>query len=166
MRSERPGFAEAYDELFVAAFGLAGRIVGDAAEDVAAETMVRAYVHWSRIGDKEWRAAWVLRVATNLSLKMVKRKPYYPARPSAAAAQDEMEAALLRGSLAVALRALPRRQREVVAMRYLADASEADVARALGVRPVTVRTHLRRGLAALRLSTGLRMEGNIDGSPS
>ena len=48
------------------------------------------------------------------------------------------------------LRRLSRRQREVVAMRYLADLPEAEVAAALGCSVGTVKQHASRGLAALR----------------
>ena len=46
--------------------------------------------------------------------------------------------------------ALPQRQREAVALRYLADLEEAEVSRALGISASTVRTHVQRGLAGLR----------------
>jgi RNA polymerase sigma factor (sigma-70 family) len=49
-----------------------------------------------------------------------------------------------------ALRALPRRQREVVALRYLADRPEAEVADLLGCSAGAVKQHAHRGLAALR----------------
>lgn len=49
-----------------------------------------------------------------------------------------------------ALVGLPRRQREVVVLRHLADFSEADVAAALGCSVDSVKTHASRGLAALR----------------
>ena len=52
------------------------------------------------------------------------------------------------------LRSLSRRQREVVALRYLADLPEADVARALGCSVGTVKQHASRGLAALRVALG------------
>lgn len=54
--------------------------------------------------------------------------------------------------LVAALRSLPRRQREVVALRYLADLPEAEVAALLGCAPGTVKQHAHRGLAALRRS--------------
>ncbi len=50
-----------------------------------------------------------------------------------------------RGDLVAALRRLPRRQREVVVLRYLADFSEADVAAALGCSVGSVKTHASRG---------------------
>jgi RNA polymerase sigma factor (sigma-70 family) len=64
------------------------------------------------------------------------------------------DAAVLRLALAAALEALPRRQREVVALRYLADLSEAQVAAALGVSADAVKTHLHRGTTALRARLG------------
>jgi RNA polymerase sigma factor (sigma-70 family) len=55
-----------------------------------------------------------------------------------------------RMDLARAIGRLPRRQREVVVLRYLADWSEADVADALDCSPGTVKVHAYRGLAKLR----------------
>lgn len=47
------GFEEVFDDLFGRAFRVARRILGDptTAEDVAAETLARAFAHWRRIGD-------------------------------------------------------------------------------------------------------------------
>ncbi|HEY8545228.1 MAG TPA: sigma-70 family RNA polymerase sigma factor, partial [Acidimicrobiales bacterium] len=48
-----------------------------------------------------------------------------------------------------ALRALPDRQREVLALRYYLELSEAEIAEALGISTGSVKTHAHRGLAAL-----------------
>jgi RNA polymerase sigma-70 factor (ECF subfamily) len=45
---------------------------------------------------------------------------------------------------------LPKRQRQVVALRVLADLSEDDTARLLNINPKTVSVHLHRALTALR----------------
>jgi RNA polymerase sigma factor (sigma-70 family) len=45
---------------------------------------------------------------------------------------------------------LPRRQREVLVLRYYLDLSEAQIAHALGISPGSVKAHAHRGLAALR----------------
>ena len=52
------------------------------------------------------------------------------------------------------LRSLPRRQREAVALRYLADLPEAAVAAHLGCSVGAVKQHTHRGLAALRRAAG------------
>jgi RNA polymerase sigma-70 factor (ECF subfamily) len=49
------------------------------------------------------------------------------------------------------LLALPRRQREVVTLRYLVDLSVADIAAVLGISERTVAVHSHRGLRRLQL---------------
>jgi len=142
-------FEAAYRELFPRAASLAYRLLGErtAAEDVAAEALARTYAHWRKVSRLSYRDAWVLRVATNLAIDAGRRR-----RPPIALqdALDVQEAATVRLALVVALQSLPRRQREAVALRYLSDLREQDVATALGVSASTANTHLRRGLDTLR----------------
>jgi len=63
--------------------------------------------------------------------------------PPSGAAHDEV-------ALHLALLALPTRQREAVVLRYFADLPEAEIAGHLACRPSTVRSLVRRGIAALR----------------
>lgn len=56
--------------------------------------------------------------------------------------------------LADAIARLPFRQRAVVVLRYYADLSEADIARALDCRPGTVKSLASRALAALSTEVG------------
>ena len=146
-------FETAYLELFPRAATLAYRLLGDrtAAEDVAAESLARAYAKWPKIKGLAYRDAWVLRVALNLAIDATRRRPF------AFAAQeplDATEAAVVRIALVNALRTLPRRQRQAIALRYLSGFRENEVAEALGVSPGTASAHLRRGLDALRHRLG------------
>lgn len=155
-----PGpFEDAFDALFRRAFLVARRILADAAsaEDVAAEACARAYVHWRKIGGQDWREAWVARVATNLALDAVrKRSRLSDAEVAEAAAEDDDVA--IRLALVDALTRLPKRQREVVALRHLAGLSEKECATALEVSAGSVKTHLSRGLAALRSHLGAEID--------
>lgn len=47
------------------------------------------------------------------------------------------------------MRGLPRRQSEVVTLRYYLDLSEAEIAETLGISRGSVKTHASRALAAL-----------------
>ena len=67
---------------------------------------------------------------------------------------DLEDSTTLRLALADALRRLPKRQREAIALRYLSDLSEADTAAALGIAPGSVKVHVHRGLASLRDQLG------------
>jgi RNA polymerase sigma factor (sigma-70 family) len=158
------GFEEAFDALFGRAFRVARRILGDdaAAEDVAAEAMARAYAHWGKIAQQPWREGWVVRVASNLALDAVKKR----ARQNDALVDTGVEDddVVVRIALAEALSLLPRRQREVVVLRHLGGLSEAECADALKVSTGAVKTHLHRGLAALRNRLGPVM--NLEGQGS
>jgi RNA polymerase sigma factor (sigma-70 family) len=140
-------------ETYPRAVRLACRILGDeaAAEDVAAEAIARAFADWERVGALRYRRAWVLRVATNLALDAVRRRP--PSLPPARPVEFE-DSLTTRLALQSALRALPARQREAVALRYLAGLPQAEVAAALGVSAGTAATHIHRGVIALRKSLG------------
>lgn len=143
-----PEFEDEFDRLFGRAYAVARRLTGDAttAEDVAAEALTRAYVHWRRVRGFEYRDAWVARVATNLAIKTTRRRP----SPRGSFTEDPSDATTLRLALADALARLPRRQREAVALRYLADLSIEDVARTLGVSAGTVKQSVHRALRTLR----------------
>jgi RNA polymerase sigma-70 factor (ECF subfamily) len=69
-----------------------------------------------------------------------------PIAPTEGDAADAAEAELLRAMLA----ALPARHREVVRLRFYADAGEAEIAAALGISPGTVKSRLHHALEKLR----------------
>lgn len=147
-------FEDEFPRLFEAAYRVTHRILGNDAdaEDAAAEALARALRAWRRIGGLAHRDAWVLRVAANVALDNVRRgsAPALTLRP----VLDPAEVASLRLALVAALGALSRRQREVIALRYLADQNEADVAASLGISVNSVKKHAQRGLSALRTRLG------------
>jgi DNA-directed RNA polymerase specialized sigma24 family protein len=143
-------FDERFDDLARLAHRVAFRVLGSRveAEDVAQEAMARAFARWSRVEDHA--DAWVGRVATNLAIGVWRKR-----RPSGAFGDEPAPAGpdgLDRVETVRLLQALPRRQREVVALRYLADLPVEAVARELGCSVGTVKQHAHRGLAALRVS--------------
>ncbi len=141
----RGGFDAAYVRLFVTAQRCSYRILGNrtAAEDVAAETMARAYARWPKI--HPYSDAWVTRVAANLALDHLRRRRVAADErpPRDGTSVDRL---LLRDELVK----LPRRQREAIVLRFLLDLDEQETARALGIGVATVHTHVKRGLARMR----------------
>ncbi len=77
-------------------------------------------------------------------LRLVESTRPGPEQPDGAAARHDDEAAVL-----AALRTLPTRQRDVLVLRYWLDLPEAEIAITLGIGAGTVKTHAKRGLAAL-----------------
>ena len=139
----------AFRDLHPRARRLALRILGDTAvaDEVAAEALARAFADWKKLRSVDYLDAWVLRVTTNLALHAAMRRKVQLQPPPPLEPQDGVA---VRMGLVAALRRLPARQREAVALRFLADMSEEDVARSLGVSAGTVKQHVHRGLSSLR----------------
>lgn len=143
-------FEAFFRSAFPKAVGLAWRVTGDrsSAEDAAVEALAKAHAHWRRIGAESWAEAWVMRVTVNEAIRALPRPR--PVVLPLSVPDDPADAVVLRHTLSAALHLLPRRQCEVIVLRYLLGLPESDVADVLGVSLGTVKTHLRRGLAGLR----------------
>jgi RNA polymerase sigma-70 factor (sigma-E family) len=154
-------FEEAFEDLYLRAYGVAFQLLGrrSEAEDVAQETLARAFVRWRRI--RGYAEAWVVRVAGNLAIDAWRRRQRVDTtgdaerRGATAPGPDGQRVDLHR-----ALDALSRRQREVIVLRFLADLPEADVAKALGCSVGSVKQHASRGLATLRASMSVDNAGD------
>ncbi|HEX7172180.1 MAG TPA: sigma-70 family RNA polymerase sigma factor [Candidatus Limnocylindria bacterium] len=143
------------------------RILGRShdAEDVTQESFVAAYRAIRTYRGEGSLRAWLLRIATRQSFRRLSQRrgtvdlEAIPA-PRLADASNEPTRVVIdlesRRAVQDAVAALPDPYREVVALRFFADLSLAEVADATG-RPVnTVKTHLRRGLERLRPALGDR----------
>ncbi|MCB1028201.1 MAG: sigma-70 family RNA polymerase sigma factor [Microthrixaceae bacterium] len=155
LRGAPAGFEASFDALYARAFTAAGRLLWSSAasEDAAAETMMRAYLHWGKVGRASWREGWVVRVATNLALDAIRkdrRLDHHSTDETGRVDPDVAE----RLALTSALRTLTRRQREVVVLRYLEECTQDETAAVLRVSVGSVKTHASRGLAAMREQLG------------
>ena len=141
-------YAAARDECLRAVLVAAGD--RDLAEDLVAEAFTRAWGAWPKLRQHPAPRAWIVRTALNTRISWWRRSR----RETALDSQDEREATSphpgLDSSLVAALRRLPVRQREVIALRLLLDLDMATTAQVLGLPAGTVSSHLRRGLARLR----------------
>ncbi|WRZ93276.1 SigE family RNA polymerase sigma factor [Streptomyces sp. NBC_01007] len=129
--------------------------VGDRqlAEDLVAEAFARAWAGWPRVRGHPAPRAWIVRTALNTRISWWRRRRHevalgdHDGRDSAAA---ESGGAGLDPALLAVLRELPRRQREVVALRVFLDLDTATTAKTLGIAPGTVTAHLARAVGTLR----------------
>ena len=122
------------------------------AEDSVQEAFTRALSDWQRLRTHPNPTGWVVRVALNHATSWWRigrrERPEPPDRP---ATPDEhpIDDDLLR-----LVWALPRRQRQVVALRILLDQSTEETARLLHIAPGTVTAHLHRAMTQLRERLG------------
>ena len=120
------------------------------AEDQVAEAFARAWLSWPKVCRHPAPRAWVVRTALNTGTSWWRRRiRELPLAGHDAAGprdvDDGLDAALL-----TALRHLPVRQREVIALRAFLDLDIDTIAGHLGIAPATVRVHLSRAVTTLR----------------
>lgn len=96
------------------------------------------------------RSAVLNGARSRLRRRRVQRRNLAPVVDSAAGADDEAMVRVEHQRVLDAIRTLPRRQADVLLLRYQAELSEAEIADALGISPGSVKTHAHRGLAAVR----------------
>ena len=167
VRAERE---RAFDEFVAARYqGLlrtALALCGDRqhAEDLTQIAFLRVHRSWRRVCAADDADAYLHTVLVNASRSWFRRRWHgevpMERLPESAAGPDDAARLALRDALLRALGSLPAGQREVLALRYLADLSEAETARALGCSTGTVKSRASRALATLRESGLLRDDTN------
>jgi RNA polymerase sigma-70 factor (sigma-E family) len=125
------------------------------AEEVVQDAFVSMHSSWRRLRDQEKALAYLRRSVVNGSRSALRRRTveekYAPApMPDAASAEHSALGLLEQQQLTAALRTLPRRQREVLVLRYYSDLSEAQIADAMGISRGAVKSHASRGMSTLR----------------
>jgi RNA polymerase sigma-70 factor (sigma-E family) len=124
------------------------------AEDVLQEVLLRAHARWDVIGSVGAPEIYVRRMIVNEYLSW--RRKWARVVPHASlagelATVDPASQLADRAELVSEIARLPRRQRAVVVMRYFGGLSDAEIAADLGCGQTTVRSHMSRALASLRV---------------
>lgn len=151
-----PALADLFAEHGLGLVRFAFLLVGDqeTAEDIVQDAFAAVHRRWARLKDRE-RILPYLRAAVLNGVRMtwrrhalIRRFRADPERPFWSA-----EAAALLGEtrreVFLAVRALPRRQREAVVLRYYLDLSEPEIAEVMGVSRGTVKSTVSRALRTL-----------------
>ena len=127
----------------------ASGVTGEVAADATQEAFIRAYPRWWRLRHYQNPAAWVQRVAINISRDLYRSQKRY----ERVLTDLEVEAQLAPGEspdLGFAMDTLSHRQREVVHAYYHDGMSTAEAAEAIGISAGAVRFHLSEARASLR----------------
>ena len=136
---------------------LAALLTGEtaSAEEVVADAFVALHRRWGRLQDPDAAGAYLRASVVNGSRSVRRHREVadrhrQPGAPVPAGPEEHAVRADEDARVMAALRRLPRRQQEVLVLRYYADASEAEIAEALGVSRGAVKSHAHRGMSALR----------------
>ena len=133
------------------------------AEETVQDAFVAMHSRWSQLRDTDLALAYLRRCVVNGSRSVLRHRTvedrYLRAETSARTAygmttEPSAEALAFQHAtgdrMVAALGRLPRRQREVLTLRYYLDLSETQIADALGISAGSVKAHAHRGLTGLR----------------
>ena len=150
MTTERDaGFDEWYVQAYPHVRTAVTLAVGDVdlAEEATAEAFARALVHWAKVRNATSSHAWVYTVAMNQVRSTLRRRSVERRWLRKQAGQPTVHQpppAEPDDPLWRAVGQLPRRARTAVALRYVADLSESEVAEVMGIARGTVAATLHQ----------------------
>jgi len=133
----------------VATLNAAERCGADAATDAVDEAFVRALAHWRRVEHMEAPAGWVFTVARNQLRRTRSRRSTEQELLGRSPGDEADPGQHPSWELWDAVAALPDRERLAVALRYLGDMTERQVAEVMKVAPGTVAATLHRARQTL-----------------
>jgi RNA polymerase sigma-70 factor (sigma-E family) len=125
------------------------------AEEVVQDAFEAMHLASRRLRDSEKALQYLRQTVVNRSRSVLRHRKVVDMHapkpgPDEPSAEHAALAILERSAVAAALRSLPERQREAIALRYYADFSEADIAKAMGISKGAVKSHTARAMASLK----------------
>ena len=129
----------------------------DDARDAVQDALAGLYRHWSRLPSGDEFEAYVHRTVVNACLSVIRRRPrsFPVAEPAdlrtAPVTSDGVDALAASDEVWRLCGQLSPVQRTAVVLRFYEDLSFADVAKAMGCREATARSHIHRAMARLRV---------------
>src|SRR4051794_35378342 len=168
-RSDESALAELYDRFGRIAYGLAFRVLRDAAlaEDAVQEAFLDVWRQANRFVPERARASsWLFTFVHRRAVDVVRREQRrradaIEAAPEATSAGAEEEAwlRLERERVQAALRQLPDAQREAIELAYYGGFTQSELAERLGEPLGTIKSRMFTGLAHLRELLESPLEG-------
>ncbi len=159
------GLEELYDQHWHRLVRLSYLLLHDqgSAEEVVQDAFVAMHGRWNTLRDPDHALAYLRQSVVNRSRSVLRHRSVVTKHLrrglgerllDAPPASVPVEADERRDRVLAALRQLPRRQREVLALRHYLELSEREIAATLGISAGAVKSHASRGAAALRALLG------------
>ncbi len=168
-----PNFEALFRTEFPVMFRLAHLLGAADPEDVAQEAFLRLHARWDHLADRSGAGGYLRATVVNLvrtagRRSAVKRRQERPdLRPELLPSAEST--ALERVSdeaMLAALHGLTARHREALVLRFWLDLSERQMADAMNTSVGTVKSHVSRGLSALRTQLAAGSRGGGMGTPA
>ena len=159
-RGDEGALAELYDRFGAVAYGLALRVVRDAAlaEDAVQEAFLVVWRTASRfVAERAKARTWILTLVHRRAVDLVRREQTrrtdpLPDQPDhgGRTAEEEAWLRLERARVQEALKRLPDQQREAIELAYYGGFTQSELADRLGEPLGTVKSRMFTGLSRLR----------------
>ena len=120
----------------------------EAGQDLVQDALERTLLAWGRIDSRTDPEGYVRRIMVNRNISIWRK--FGREHPTDQIRDSGVEDTPFDDDLWQALKALPPKQRAVIALRYYEDMSEADIARTLGCSTGTVKSQASKALTKLR----------------
>jgi RNA polymerase sigma factor (sigma-70 family) len=155
VRSREQVLTELYGEATRRGYRIAYSLLGqrEAAEDAVQEALARTCAAWAKLDSP---GGWFYRVLINHCMAELRKRgiakrllPWLRPEPAPMEGPSPDQRRLLLG-----VAELPAKQRAAVVLRYGEEFTVKEVAAAMGIAPATAKTHITRGLEALRNRMG------------
>ena len=117
----------------------------DLGADAAGEALAYGFEHWPELESMHNPAGYLYRVGQTEARRQLRPSAYLPARPI-------YDLPAFEPALAPALESLTDPQRVGVILVHALGWSQVDTAEVLGIDVSTLRTHIARGMAKLRIA--------------
>jgi RNA polymerase sigma-70 factor, ECF subfamily len=153
-------YGSEYHAVVALAYALTGRAA--VAEELAQDAFLVTHRNWERISAYDVPGAFVRRVVANMAVSFARRLAAEARALARLAARSPKWSAPLEppdANFWRSVRSLPRRQAQVLALRYLEDLPDDEIAGILGCSSATVRVHLHNGRLALAGRLGIATNG-------
>ncbi len=163
-----PSFAEAIEAHKAMVFSIGWHFLRDrlAAEELAQEVFLQLHRNWHAMKSGDHIVFWLRKVASHRAIdcaRKLKRQQETSLEETAEpTALERVHDTFLSTYLERIVASLPEKQRLVVVLRYQEDMEVEEIAKALDMKPATVKTQLARALDLLRAKTERRLgnDGN------
>jgi RNA polymerase sigma factor (sigma-70 family) len=126
------------------------RLVGDEAEDVVQEAVLRAFLSLSQLRDSDRFESWLCGIALNVAKMQLRRAATETRVLAAAGSRVTFEEPEPLADVRDAVALLPSAQRDAVLLHYIEGLSCEEIATALGSTPGAVKARLHRARVDLR----------------
>ncbi len=158
-----PSFGEAVETHKAMVYSIGWHFLRDrqAAEELAQEVFLQLHRNWPAMKSPDHIVFWLRKVTSHRAIdfaRKVKRHPEMSLEETAEPTTFErVHDTFLATYLERIVASLPEKQRMVIVLRFQEDMEVDEIARALSMKPATVKTQLARALDLLRSKTERRL---------